>query len=111
MLKIGKSDHAMIKCRVDTEVARSRCASSRPNFYRANTDAMRRDMRKDWTRDMKGNVNEMWLVLKESLESVIALHVPLKKKRQTDEPKWLDAEVRTKIREKRRAWNEWKRTG
>ena len=111
MLKIGKSDHAMIKCRVDTEVARSRCASSRPNFYRANIDAIRRDMRKDWTRGMKGNVNEMWLVLKESLESVIALHVPLKKKRQTDEPKWLDAEVRTKIREKRRAWNEWKRTG
>ena len=109
--KIGKSDHAMIMCQIDTEVARSKCARMSPNFYRANIDAMRKDMNRDWTRVMKGTVNEMWALLKESLETTIAHHVPPKKKRHNDEPKWLDAEVRRKIGEKQRAWSEWKRTG
>ena len=37
--------------------------------------------------------------------------VPMKKKKRTDEPKWLDAELRAKIRTKRQAWSEWKQTG
>ena len=109
--KIGKSDHVMIKCQIDTEVARSRSIVKRPNFYRANVDEMRKEMRRDWTSIMSGSVNEMWSVIKESLETTIAKHVPLRKKLQTDEPKWMDAEVRRKIGEKRRAWSEWKRTG
>ena len=31
--KIGKSDHAMLMCEIDTEVARSKPASMQPNFY------------------------------------------------------------------------------
>ena len=108
---IGKSDHAMLMCKIDTEVVRSKRASMGPNFYRANVDAMRLAMSKDWTRMLDGGVNDMWSLIKESLETVIALYVPLKKKRQKDEPKWLDAEMRRKIVEKKRAWSEWKRTG
>ena len=63
--KIGKSDHAMMMCEIDTEVARSRRASMRPNFYRADIDAMRKAMSKDWTRMLDGSVNEMWSLLKE----------------------------------------------
>ena len=57
------------------------------------------------------NVNEMWFILKESLETAMMEHVPMRKVRRTDEPKWLDAELRKKIGAKRKAWNEWKRTG
>ena len=57
------------------------------------------------------NVNESWCLLKKSLEFVVDKHVPMKKKRRTDEPKWLDAEVRQTITMKKRAWSEWKRTG
>ena len=35
----------------------------------------------------------------------------MKKTRRTDEPRWLDAEVRKKILEKRNTWKNWKRTG
>ena len=57
------------------------------------------------------SVNETWSILKESLEKAIAEYVPMKKKPRTDEPKWLDAEMRKKIHEKRQTWSEWKRTG
>ena len=110
--KIGKSDHAMIKCVIDTDVVKSNNATMRPNYNRANCVEMRRMMRKNWREELEGKtVNEMWSVIKKSLENTVTIHVPLKKKKRTDEPKWLDAEMRQKINSKRRAWTEWKRTG
>ena len=35
--KIGKSNHAMIKCLIDTDVVRSNHAKMRPNYKRAKT--------------------------------------------------------------------------
>ena len=57
------------------------------------------------------SVNEMWLIVKESLEHAVDMYLPKKNSRQTDEPKWLDAEMRKMILEKRKAWKNWKRTG
>ena len=56
-------------------------------------------------------VNEAWSVLRESIDTAIAEHVPMKKNRRSDEPRWLDDEMRKKIHAKRQAWSEWKRTG
>ena len=110
--KIGKSDHAIIKCVIDTEVVRSKNTMMRPNYNRANCVEMRKMMRKDWERELEGkNVNEVWSAIKGALETAVATHVPLRRKKRTDEPKWLDAEMRQKICSKRRAWCEWKRTG
>ena len=72
---------------------------------------MQKLMGKDWDELMDGqNVNEMWSCLKELLNHAMSQHVPMKKNRRTDEPKWLDAEMRNKIGEKRRAWKTWKET-
>ena len=110
--KIGKSDHTMIKYRVNIDATRSNNAKMSRNFRRANCDEMRRLMNRDWKQLMEGkNVNEMWFILKELLETAITEHVPMRKARRTDEPKWLDAELRKKISVKRKAWDEWKRTG
>ena len=51
-------------------------------------------------------VNEIWSIIKESLETTIAEYVPLRKKKRTDDPKWFDAGMRKKILGKRRAWDE-----
>ena len=110
--KIGKSDHDLIKCRVHIDAIKSKSTKTSRNFRRANIDEMRRDLRREWERLMEGkSVNETWRLLKESLETVIADHVSLRKSKQTDEPQWLDAELRKTISVKRRAWAEWKRTG
>ena len=45
------------------------------------------------------------------MKSITDQHVLMRKMRRTDEPKWLDAEMRKKINTKRQAWSEWKRTG
>ena len=42
-------------------------------------------------------VNETWLILKESLEKVIADHVPMRKPKRTEKPQWLDAELHKTI--------------
>ena len=66
----------MIKCVIDTDVVRSNNTTMRPNYNRANCVEMRRMMRKDWQREMEGkNVNEAWLVIKESLNTTVATHV------------------------------------
>ena len=110
--KIGKSDHTLIKCKVQINAIRSKTTDSRRNFRRARWEEMRGLMMKDWEMVMEGkSVNESWSLLKESLEKAVAEHVPMSKRRRTDEPKWLDAEMRKKIDEKRRAWSAWKRTG
>ena len=36
---------------------------------------MRRAMSKDWTRMLDGSVNEMWALIRESVERAIALYV------------------------------------
>ena len=110
--KIGKSDHVMIKYKVHMDAMRSGRAKASRNFRRARCDEMRSSMRKDWKNTMAGkNVNETWAVLKESIEASIDEYVPMRKIRQIDAPKWLDVEMKKKIQAKRRAWNEWKRTG
>ena len=73
---------------------------------------MCKTIRRDWATELDGkDVNEIWASIKKSLETAISLHVPTMKTRRTDEPKWLDAEMRKKIKSKRSAWSEWKRTG
>ena len=37
-------------------------------------------------------------------------HVPMTKKRGARAPPWMDGEVKRAIREKKKAWKEWKRT-
>ena len=110
--KIGKNDHAMIKCKIHTGATRSRNTQPSRNFHRAKWEEMRGMMRKDWKLTMEGmNVNKMWYTLKESLIRAIALHVPMGKTKRTDVPNWLEAEMRKKIDKKRRVWKEWKRKG
>ena len=95
---IGKSDHAMINCKVQMDAMKSRSRKAFQNFRKANLEGMRDVMRKDWRELMESeSVNGTWSILKQSLETAIAKHVPTKKVKRTDEPKWLDAEMRKKI--------------
>ena len=110
--KVGKSDHDLIKYDVNVNVARPTNTKKSRNFRRARIDEMKRMMHKDWDGLMDGkDVNEIWALLKKLLEDAISQHVPMRKNRRTDEPKWLDAEMRKKIREKWEAWKNWKNTG
>ena len=110
--KIGESDHVILKYKVHMDAMRSSKAGASRNFRKARCDEMRSAMQKDWKSMMEGkSVKDVWAMLKESLETAIAEHVPMRKIRRTVEPKWLDAEMRKKIQAKRRAWNDLKRTG
>ena len=112
MGKIGKSDHVMMRCKVQLDAVRSNNAQMYRDFYKADHKEMRRTMKKNWPMLLDGkDANQIWSVIKESLKMAIDIHVPLRKRKRTDEPKWLDAELRKKIGEKRKAWSEWKRTG
>ena len=110
--KLGKSDHEMMVCELEIDIVRSNDAKLSRNFNRADCDEMRKFMKRDWKSEIgNSDVNRTWSIIKKSLETVIEKYVPMKKKKRTDEPKWLDAELRNKIEAKRRAWSEWRRTG
>ena len=109
--KLGKSDHHALMCSVEIGIKRLSDTRKFRDYRRANVDEMRRYMRKNWEEETRGmDVNGIWLLLKHSLESAENKFVPLRKRKPTDEPKWMDSEVRAKIWEKRVAWNEWKRS-
>ena len=109
---VGKSDHSLIKYKVEVDVTRSNNRREGRNFRRARKDEMRRAMRLDWRGLLEGKtVDETWSYIKEKLDEIVAQHVPMKKAKYNNEPKWLDAEMRKMIVQKRDAWKKWKRTG
>ena len=44
------------------------------------------------------------------IEDAMVKHIPWKRKRSKEGPKWMNNEIRKMIWKKRKAWHSWKRT-
>ena len=83
--KLGKSDHEMMICELETDVVRANDAKLGRNYNRADCDQMRRYMTRDWTTEIgNSDVNQIWLQLKKSLETVVAKHETQNEEKKTD---------------------------
>ena len=110
--RLGKSDHEMITVAINTDLL----CNDKDEYVRDYKKANYREMRGRITSinwfDVfsERSVEECWSFLKTVLNELIDSFVPLKRKRNAMAPLWLDKEVKVAVREKKKAWDKWKKT-
>ena len=110
--RFGKSDHDIVVFSMCVSKPRDLDHRVLPNYKKAEFGKMREAMRKtDWKGEMRGkSVNENWILVSERIKNLMSEHIPMKKRRRFDEPRWMDNEVKKIIRKKKEAWKKMKET-
>ena len=110
--RLGKSDHEMIAVKIGLETVITQKSEYTRNYRKANYTEMRERTRQiDWMRLFgESDVEGCWMLLKEFFNNMEDEFVPLKRKRNSRAPAWMDGEVRAAIREKKKTWDRWKRS-
>ena len=102
----------MVTMRLET-LDSARYAASR-NYDRANFNEMRKEMGEvQWDEVLSNaDVEECWTIIKRFHNDLVDKWVPWRRKRKGRvAPKWMNAEIRKSVTEKRKAWKQWKRSG
>ena len=109
--RLGKSDHEMILTRLKTRFTKETRSVFMRDYSKANYREMRaRAKSVNWSREMDGrDVEECWTFFKGFLDEVVNEYVPLKRKKGKSAPPWMNKEIKMAIKEKKKAWDEWKR--
>ena len=110
--RIGKSDHDMVSFKMHIKKAEELDKRLFYNYSKADFKAMREAIIKtDWEEEWKDRVvNEIWNSLKNTILNLMAKHIPKKSRKKRNDPKWMDNNVRTILRDKKSAWKRWKQT-
>ena len=111
--RLASSDHELIEADLILETLTSHSDETQRDFAKGKYREMRQhaaDIR--WEEEMENlGVEDSWSFVKRSLEEMTEKFVPLRRKRSNRSPPWMNGEVRKAVREKKKAWNKWKRTG
>jgi hypothetical protein len=108
---LGNSDHNS----VDFDIISDNFPSSVGFFYnfrKANFQDMKVSLKKvNWTNKFKNtNIEEAWNELKKEIITVTDKYVPCKQSKLEMKPKWLNSNVRNKLKRKKQAWKQYKAT-
>ena len=112
--RLGKSDHEMIITTVKMEMVDFDIPTRMRNYNLANFGEMRKEVGNvDWESALdQAGVEESWSIIKRCLEDLVDKWVPWKRPRKGRmAPKWMNAEVRKAVNEKKKAWKRWKTSG
>jgi len=111
---VGNSDHVVLSWKLNCYSEVHKCEINRHLYEKGNFDAIRRELKTiDWEDELFDlNTEETWQRLKVILGSLIDTYVPHVKlsrgKRMRTEPKWLKEDLKKKIRDKRRLFNQYR---
>lgn len=111
--RLVTSDHELIEADILLERESNQATVPIRNYTRGDYVEMRRLMAcVDWDQELENRgVEESWCLIKGKLTEMTEALVPLKKKMNGSRgPLWMDGEIRKAIKEKKKAWNRWKRT-
>ena len=111
--RLVTSDHELIEAELLLDVSSEQSSDKVCDFGRGDYIEMRRRMGNiRWEHELANlGVEQCWAFIKRELVDMTEALVPMKKKKSDRAPPWLDGEVKRAIREKRKAWNKWKRMG
>ena len=109
--RLGKSDHEMILTRLKTDATKETRSVFMRDLSKANYKEMKaRISLVNWSNEMEArNIEECWLFFKDFLDGIVDEFVPLKRKKGRRATPWLNKEIKAAIKEKKKAWDEWKR--
>ena len=110
--RLASSDHEMIEAEVILEAETRHGNEPQRDYSKGKYQDMRRCLANvSWEEELEDRgVEESWSFIKQLLLEMTEKYVPLKRKRSKRSPPWMNGEVKKAIREKKRAWNNWKRT-
>ena len=110
--RLGKSDHEMILATIGIPPCKGKKTEYSRDFRKARFIEMRGCARGvDWVGQFYGkSLEENWTFLKDFLSEMVEVYVPLKRNRSGRAPAWIDSEVKQAVREKKKAWDRWKKT-
>ena len=109
--KLGSSDHEMIWITVVAEIEREKRENTYRNYKNADYEKIRKDLHIDWDQRLANkDTDETWLEIKGVIQDVMNKHVPMKTIRNANGPRWMNGEIRRMIKEKKRAWDKWKKS-
>jgi len=103
--RLGRSDHTIILVTLDVST-KERVAPPRPNWRRANWDAIRDTLRKtDWDSMLADKTTDQaWTNFRQTLDNTVKIHVPLTVNSSNNRPVWMSQALLREIRKKRRLW-------
>ena len=109
--RLGKSDHEMILTTLKSEASNDTRSVFLRDYSKANYRQMKSKMISvNWSKEMEArNVEECWSFFKGFLDSIVDEFVPLKRKKGKRAPPWMNGEIKLAIKEKKKAWDDWKR--
>ena len=110
--RLVTSDHKLIEADIRLETRISQATVSTRDYTRGDYVEMRRRMECiNWDLELESlGIEETRCLSKRKLTEMTEALVPLRKKRRSGAPPWMDGEIRKAIKEKKKAWNKWKRT-
>ena len=110
--RLATSDHELIESELVLEVGLSQSSDKVRDYGRGDFIEMRQRIGNiPWEHELTDlGVEECWAFIKHEIFDMIEALVPMKRKKSVRAPPWLDGEVKKAIKEKKKAWNKWKRT-
>jgi hypothetical protein len=106
--RLRASDHMLVLAKVTVNAGPAPAPAGRglQDWNKADWLAMRREMAElDWIALMRGKTAEQACsLLKESMHSLVAKHMPEKRRRNHNRLPWLSREILRVIRRKKRLW-------
>ena len=104
--RIGKSDHCIIKLEMRVNMINKTARPKRPNWSKADIPGLMTHLRNlEWANIFSAQgTEEMWNILRKTLDDAVELFVPSSTIRAPGQPKWLTREVIRLVRRKKRAY-------
>ena len=109
---LGTSDHTMLLVTIDGAVRRSSSSELIPDWKKADMEGLRRELAEiDWdAKFVDQGCEESWSVFKTALDDLQSKYVPLKQRRVSNRPVWMNTSILRSIRKKRRMWKAYTAT-
>ena len=106
---LGKSDHLVLTWELLLSTQQLESKQVKFNYYKGDYQSIQASLQTvNWKEQWKGcTVGEMWTDLRETLTSLVALHIPLKKD-EKGKRKRLPKQIRKKISERSEAWRKYR---
>lgn len=110
---LGCSDHLRMEAQVSLGGILRRHNVMIPNVWKTDFQGMiGAAAMMDWTMPQTDDINSVWDVFKLNLQTLCQRFVPMKKAAAANRgPPWMDRQLKTKLNNRRRAWNLFKVTG
>ena len=112
MCHLASSDHTMVMLTVAGCLPRNKTTEEVPDWRNADLSRLREEVAcVDWVKEMDGmNTLESWDFFKKEVSVAELKCVPMKRRRVSSRPLWMQQNVMRIIRKKKRLWATYQRT-